>query len=143
MNTINIKNYGVKEYEDKDIITFKDGIPGFDNLKQFILFNIEESNYCILQSIEDANVGFILISPFDVMKDYEFEIDEEVEKELGVHDISDISVLNTVTLNNDINKITTNLRAPIVINFKEKKGKQIVLNNDSYLIKYPLFKEGE
>lgn len=143
MNEINIKNYGVIQYENKDIIKFKNGLPGFEDLNQYVLVIPENSDFYILQSAQDENIGFVLISPFDVIQEYEFEIDDNTQYELEIKDILDVLILNTVTLSNEKNKITTNLRAPLIINMKNKKGEQIVLNNENYSIKHPLFKEGE
>jgi flagellar assembly factor FliW len=38
-----------------------------------------------------------------------------------------------------VEHITTNLKAPIIINIKQKLGEQIILDNDKYKIKHPLF----
>lgn len=139
MGKINTKYHGEKEYEDSDIIMLKKGMPGFENLKKFILFPLEENQvFSVLHSIEDEEIGFVVVSPFYVMKDYEFEIDDNRLKALNIKDNEEVLVLNTVTVNSDIEKITVNMRAPIAININTKLGEQIILNNDKYLIKQPL-----
>ena len=50
-------------------------------------------------------------------------------------------VFNTVTLNSDPKKITTNLKAPIIINISNNLGEQIILDKEKYKIKHPLIKE--
>ncbi|MGE5628630.1 MAG: flagellar assembly protein FliW [Solirubrobacterales bacterium] len=135
--------YGVREYSKEDIIHFKKGLPGFENLKEFIIFDADDNKvFSVLQSVEDKNIGLIVISPFSQIKDYEFNLDDEIEKRLNIENSEDVLVLNTVTLNSKIEDITTNLRAPIIINIKNKLGEQIILNEDKYDIKHPLFKEG-
>lgn len=137
------KYHGTRFYEEKDIITFKKGIPGFEDLKKFIIFTAEENKlFYILQSIEDLSVGIVLVSPFNVVKEYELKLDEEKLKELHIKSHGDVLVLNTVTLNSKLKNITVNLKAPLVININKKVGEQIILDNADYLIKYPLFKEG-
>jgi flagellar assembly factor FliW len=139
---INTKYHGIREYEDKDIITFKKGLPGFEDLRGFIIFPVEENEvFSILHSIEDEKIGFVVISPFYVIKDYEINLSDDCIDELKIKSPEDVMLLNTVTLNSDINKITTNLKAPIIINIKTKLGEQIILENDDYLIKQPLIKE--
>lgn len=139
---INTKYHGIREYEDKDIIAFKKGLPGFEDLKKFIVFPAEENEvFSILHSIEDEKIGFVVISPFYVIKDYEINLSGECINELKIKSPEEVMLLNTVTLNSDINKITTNLKAPIIINIKTKLGEQIILENDNYLIKQPLIKE--
>lgn len=137
------KYHGIRFYEEKDIITFKKGIPGFEDLKKFIIFTAEENKlFYILQSIEDMSVGIVLVSPFNVAKEYEFKLDDGKLKELNIKGEEDVLVLNTVTLNSKLEDITVNLKAPIVINIKEKVGEQLILDKVDYSIKHPLFKEG-
>ncbi len=140
---IDTKYHGEIEYEEKDIITFKKGMPGFEDLKKFILFPVEDNEvFSILQSIEDKNIGLVVTSPFNIVKDYEFKLDEEKTKEIQIESHENVIVLNTVTLSSTVENITVNLKAPIVINIKMKLGEQIILDNPKYLIKYPLSKGG-
>ncbi|WP_147565967.1 flagellar assembly protein FliW [Clostridium tyrobutyricum] len=135
------KFHGTINYEDKDIIIFKKGIPGFENLKKFILVPAEENSlFGILQSTEDADIGIVVASPFNACKSYEFDIDDDRISELNIKDNKDVLVVNTVTLDSNIENITINLKAPIVINTKHNIGEQLILDNADYPIKYPLFK---
>jgi flagellar assembly factor FliW len=135
------KHHGVIIYNDEDVIVFKKGLPGFKGLKNFIIFPLESNEtFSILHSIEDVEVGLILVSPFTVTLDYEFKIPDTFIKELQIAKVEDVLVLTTVTLNSNIEDMTTNLKAPMIINIKEKLGEQLILDNDKYKIKEPLFK---
>ncbi|KGM93161.1 flagellar assembly protein FliW [Clostridium botulinum] len=137
------KCHGIVEYKEEDVIEFKKGIPGFNKLKKFINFPIEDNEvFSVLHSIENSEIGFVVTSPFSVVKDYEIDIDDSVIERLNIEKEKDVLVLNTVTLHSKLQNITVNLCAPIVINIKTKLGEQIILNNGKYPIKYPLFKEG-
>ncbi|KEI13073.1 flagellar assembly protein FliW [Clostridium novyi B str. ATCC 27606] len=136
------KCHGIIEYNKDDIIEFKKGIPGFDNLKKFINFPIENNEvFSVLHSIENNEIGFIVTSPFSVINDYEINLDDNVINRLKIEKEKDVLVLNTITLHSKLENITVNLCAPIVINIKTKLGEQIILNNGKYEIKHPLFKE--
>lgn len=136
------KVHGNIEYTEENIITFKKEIPGFDGLKKFILVDLEEYEpFKLLHSLENENIGFILISPFEVCKDYCVDLNDNTVKALEIKDAAEVILLTTVTLDSDPKKITTNLRAPIAINNSNKLGEQIILENDKYKIKYPLIKE--
>ena len=135
------KYHGVLNYEEKDVIIFKKGIPGFDKLEKFILVPAEENSlFGILQSIEDTDIGIVVVSPFNVCENYEFDIDDDKMSELNIKDNKDVLVVNTVTLNSKLENITINLKAPIVINTNDNIGEQLILDNVDYPIKYPLFK---
>lgn len=132
-------NYGTISYDEENIVVFEKPLLGFNNLKKFVLVEIEQNSmFNLLQSIEEKTVGFIVLSPFSVRQDYEIELDEATIKELEIESHEDVAIMTTVTLNEVAEKTTTNLKAPIIINIKNKKGKQIILNNDKYKIKEPL-----
>jgi flagellar assembly factor FliW len=135
------KYHGIRAYSDEDVIVFKKGLPGFKELKKFIIFPLESNEaFSILHSMEDNEVGLVLVSPFTIASGYEFKIPDTCIKELQIDRPEDVLVLTTVTLSSSIENMTTNLKAPIIINIKEKLGEQLILDNDKYKIKEPLFK---
>lgn len=120
-------------------ITFEKGIPGLEEYKKFELSDIEgNENLKMLIATNDTNVGFITISPFKVKKDYEIELKDEVINELDIEKPEDVLLLNIITLGKSIETSTVNLKAPLVINIKNNKGKQLILQDDKYKIKEPL-----
>ncbi len=136
------KYHGVKEYSENDIINFKKGLPGFKDLKKFILFPIEANNiFSMLHSIENTEIGLVVVSPFYVMKNYEFNLEDNEKLALEIENEADVVIFSTVSVNNDVEKITTNLKAPIVVNIKKHLGEQLILDDEKYLIRQPLFKE--
>lgn len=138
---LNTKYHGIREYEEKDIIDFNKGLPGFEDLKRFIIFPVEDNEmFSVLHSVDNVEVGFVVVSPFNVLKDYEIKLDDETIKKMKIEKPEDVLVVNTVTLSSKVEDITANLRAPIIINIKDKIGAQLILSNESYLVKYPLFK---
>ena len=120
-------------------ILFEKGIPGFENYRYFNV-NIVEGNKKIynIVSKEDSNIGFISISPFDIKTDYEIDLDDEFIKELDIKDEKDVLVICLITLGKSLKDSTANLKAPIIINIKNNRGKQLILQDDKYKIKEPL-----
>lgn len=133
--------HGKITYDENEIIKFEKTILGFDELHNFILRKVENSNFTILQSLEDEKISFVLISPFDIVSDYEIKLGNETVERIEVDTANDVSIFSLVTLNSDIKKITANLKAPIVINVKKNLGEQIIVDKEKYKIKHPLVKE--
>jgi len=52
-----------------------------------------------------------------------------------------VAVFSIVVIPEDINKITANLLAPVIINTKRFKGKQIILNDKKYTTKHYILEE--
>ena len=120
-------------------IIFEKGLPGFEDYKNFKISEVKENqSFKVINSTEEENIGFIAISPFNVKKDYEIELDEETLKLLKIETHEDVLILNLVTLGKTLAHSTVNLKAPIIINIKNNKCKQLILQNDIYKIKEPL-----
>ena len=135
------KYHGILNYEEEDVITFTKGLPGLQELKKFILIDFEGNPiFKILHSIENKELGLVAVSPFDVVNEYEFELKDYIIERLKITDSSEVLVLNTVTLSSKAEDITTNLKAPIIINIKSKLGEQIIIDNERYMIKHPLLR---
>ncbi|WP_252250270.1 flagellar assembly protein FliW [Clostridium sp. ZBS13] len=136
------KVHGNIEYEEKDKITFKKGILGFENLKEYILVDLKECEpFKLLQSLEDEDVGLIVVSPFEFFKNYETKLNNKEIKKLEIRSEEEVTLVTTVTLNSDPKKITTNLKAPLIINISNNLGEQIILDNSDYKIKHLLIEE--
>lgn len=139
---IETKYHGTVDYEEKDIITFKNGLPGFEEFHKFIMFPIEDNPYFkILQAIKSPEIGLVTVNPFDFIEEYEVDLSEDLQVVLQVEKPEEVMILNTVTLSSQVSKITTNLKAPIVININKRLGEQIILDNEKYSIKHPLIRE--
>lgn len=120
-------------------ILFEKGIPGFESYNYFNVNAIEgNERFYNIVSKEDSNIGFVSISPFDIKKDYEIDLDDEFVKELDIKAERDVLVLCLITLGKTLKDSTANLKAPIIINIKNNRGKQLILQDDKYKIKEPL-----
>ena len=133
------KIHGEIEYEESGIITFNKGIPGFEELKKFILVNlVDYEPFKLLQSLEENEIGLIVTSPYEFFNDYEIKLSDETIKNLKIETPEQVTILTTVTLNSDVKKITTNLQGPIVINTSNNFGEQIILDDPKYKVKSSL-----
>ncbi|NRT79369.1 flagellar assembly protein FliW [Clostridium beijerinckii] len=136
------KIHGKLEYDEKDIIIFKKEILGFSNKEKFVLVELEDYKpFKLLQSLEDEEVGLILTSPFEFFDDYKVNLPEETLNRLNIDNEEEVLLLTTITLSSDPKKITTNLKAPIIINKKANLAEQIIIDDSKYNIKHPLIKE--
>jgi len=138
------RDFGKIDIKKENILYFKEGLPGFEDHREFVLLPYsEDSPFIIMQSLKDTDTAFITVEPGNFIDNYEFEISDRAEKELKINDIEDVLVLNIITLKDKLEEITVNLSAPLVINMYKKMGKQIILNNQKYRVKYPLFSSEE
>ncbi len=139
------RDFGKVEINQDDIITFPEGLPGFLEMKKFILLPLaEDSPFIIMQSVEESELAFITLEPGFVIGGYEFDIGEKTEKMLKLESIEDVMILNIVTIrDNDMENMTVNLAAPLVINHRKKLARQVILDNDKYPVRYKLYQQRE
>ena len=139
---IETRLFGNIEIDVNKIINFSDGIIGFEDLKQFMIMHdaeSEKSKILWLQSLDDGNIALPVIDPLMIKSDYNPVVEDELFKNIGELVDGEIFVLTTLTVPADITKITTNLKAPIVINPVTLKGCQIIVDNDDYVVRYPIY----
>jgi len=117
---------------------FEDGIPGFSHLQFFQLMQEEESPFFLIQSTEEKDIGFWVVNPFSFFPEYQFTLSDVSKEALHLSEESPIAVFSIVTIR-DNNQATVNLKAPIVINLTNRMGRQVILPEDTYPIRQPLF----
>lgn len=134
------KNFGEIDVKDSEIITFKNGIPGFLDKKKFTLItNFENESFCWLQSIDDTDLTFVLLDMGKIMPEYDPKINANEIAELGEVK-NNLLIYNVVVIPDSVENMTVNLKAPIVINKDTLTGKQVIVNNDDYPIRHYIFK---
>ena len=130
--------FGKIEINEAETITFVSEIPGFSDSKTFVLIPYgEDLPFWSLQSIEEQACAFVVTNPFWHKSDYAFELSNGAKDQLGIEEAEHVSVYSIVTLREPFESSTLNLKAPIVIETKERRGKQVILD-DGYPARYPL-----
>lgn len=139
--TITTKLFGEIEVDESKMITFVQGIVGFPDLKDFLLIHDSESEGGIrwMQSIQEPAFAIPVIDPLVVMPDYNPCIEDELLKPIGEIEEGNLLVLVTITVPHEIEKMTVNLKAPIIINGGNRKANQIIVDDDQYLVKFPIY----
>jgi len=140
---INTKWFGIIEIGEDKIITFEKGLIGLDEFKRYtVVYNTENSDEATimwLQSIEDENIAIPVINPEIFMTDYDPIVEDELLHSIGNIKTAELLVLVTLTVPSDITKMTSNLKAPIIINTDNLKACQLIADNQDYIVKYPVY----
>lgn len=140
---IKTKHFGEIDLDESKIITLENGLLGFESCKRYtILFDSEgekRSPISWLQSVDEQALALPVISPAFVKQDYNPTVEDELISSLGELSEENIVVFVTLTVPADIKKMTTNLKAPIIINADTRKGCQVIVENPEYEIKYNVY----
>jgi len=130
------------EVDEEKAILFSDGIPGLEQYRNYALLQFEDSYPIVwLQSIEDTGICLPVLDTFKVLPEYVFDIDETDVKALEITTPDELHVVSVVVIPEDIQGMTVNLAAPILINTSTGKAKQVVLSGSEYNVRAPVFQQ--
>lgn len=139
---VKTKFFGEVDLPEEKIVTFDRGIIGFEDLKRYtILYDCEkeETNISWLQSVEEPEFAMPIIKPWLVKEDYNPVVEDELLRGLGELTEENLVILLTMNVPPDLTQMSVNLKAPIIINSDTRKGAQIVVENQDYVIKYRVY----
>ena len=80
-----------------------------------------------------------VMDPLLVAGDYNPEVEDDHLIPLGKMGEDDTLVLVTVTVPKELEKMSVNLQAPIIVNAEEKKACQIIVDVDKYPVRFPIY----
>ena len=95
------RGYGEIEISERQVIQFPVGLFGFEHLHQYALLDALQPPFYWLQSIEDSELAFIMINPYDLRPDYVLDVPDEDLESIKFDDDKDILVFAIVTIPED------------------------------------------
>ena len=139
--TLDTPKFGKVEFRPEEVIAAAEGLPGFENLRRFLLVEnreLEPSKF--LQSLEDPVISFPLIDPRLVTSDYRVALGPEERDRLELDGPEDVLVFSIVTLGVTPDEASVNLLAPLVINTSKMLAAQVMMLDSGYAVAEPLLK---
>lgn len=141
---INTKYHGEKDIQEKDVLSFPAGLPGFEKENRFVLLDFPDNHvFFALQSVQTPELSFVVTDPFSFFLDYKIELDDAAVKTLDIEQPDDVALLLVLTVREPFEETTANLQAPIVINKNTKKARQLILTGTPYGTRHSLFQAKE
>lgn len=117
--------FGTVEIQADDILFFRYGLFGFEEQQQWVLLSdTKNSAVAWLQSMQRPDLAMPVISPRRFVSEYQVQLDERQIGLLSLTREDQAYVLSIVSRNGS--ELTTNLRAPIVVNLDRRLGCQVV-----------------
>jgi flagellar assembly factor FliW len=130
--------------KNENIIHLPLGLLGFEQMTKYVLLTSpEEAPFHWLQVLTDPSLAFLVLSPFEVIPDYQPEITDQDTDFIGLKKPEDSLIYNIVTLRGR-GRATINLKGPIILNRYSLVGKQVIIVNAAqYALQHPLPVIGE
>ena len=144
MMTIQTSRFGELEVSEDTLLTFPSGLVGFPAVQQFVVLDVaEDSYYQWFQAIKEPHLALVIIDVHYLDPEFQANISDEGLAELDITQNDPILILAVMTIpSGHPEQATANLRAPLVVNLRTRKGKQLILH-ESIPLRFPLLHEAE
>ena len=137
--TAELPRFGICTYEQSEVIEFPWGLPGFPTLRSWLPLTVESHpSYVWLQSLDDLSVALPSVDPWMIFEDYDPKMPAYAFQSLDIREAADFATLCVVVVTPNADDMTINLMAPVLVNLRTRKGRQIMLDGSSYSTREPI-----
>jgi flagellar assembly factor FliW len=141
---VTTRDFGIIQIEDDSVYSFPQGVYGFEDVDSFAVFMHDEDgvSFVYLQAVRSAYPCFLVFSPWDMSPNYDPQMSEEDLRFLGVESEKDLIFLVIATVPaDDVRKLSINTKSPVVLNPLRMIGRQVILLNEDYSVRYHPFSD--
>jgi len=139
MRWVKSDQLGEIDVEDRAVVYFPEGIPGFESCHDFVL--VEDAAFAPfhwLQSLDEGAIAFVVVDPAVIYPNYHVQLGPADTAAIRLADATRALVRVILTINEDPEKTTANLQGPLLINVAESLGCQVLLTRSPYEARYPV-----
>ena len=136
---IHTATLGVVEASPDSFLTLPEGLVGFEEHKEYALLALADYEpFRWLQSFSDPGLSFPLLDPIALVPGYEPVLTDADRQSLALA-AGELPVVYAVaTVSESGGEVTLNLRAPLLINPRERIARQVVLADSRWEIQHPV-----
>ena len=139
---IETSRFGSVDVDAERVLTFPKGILGFPRYTQYVLLEADDdSSFWWLQSVESADLAFVVTDPTLFVPTYRVPVRGEQLEEMGLASLDEAQVF--VIVNKRDQTLTGNLQGPLVVHVAERRGVQLVLSDRRFTTRVPLMELAE
>lgn len=137
---IDTKYFGPVEYEHEDLLTFPNGLFGFESEHRFLPLPFAGSNGSLLclQSVSTPALAFVVMDPFSLCPDYSPVLSPDELQLLGAEESGELGYYVLCVVKEPVSESTVNLRCPIVIHPKDRTAAQVIPEGTPYHMRHRL-----
>ena len=138
---IDTLRFGQLTVDEHKLLRFNSGLPGLEDCTEFAILLFEESNPLHwLQSTQKSEICLPIVNSFAICPGYTFDIGDDDVNELALDKPEDVYVVSVVMIpEQDVEQMTANLAAPIIINQRNGAAKQVIIHSGEYNVRFPVF----
>lgn len=138
------RRYGAElehlEVPEHRLLELYPGLSSFEEHHRYAWIADPDSPVEWLQSLDDPDVVFAMLDPFLFCPEYAFELGDSDAAALGLETAQEATVRALLTLAGDAEDITANLFAPVILNARAGLGRQVLLQDSGWSLRYEVFR---
>jgi flagellar assembly factor FliW len=127
------------ETTDLPIIEFVAPMPGFPDLRRYVLVQEDEAGVLYsLTSVDTPELRFLVAPPAPFFPEYAVDIDDEALAALGSPTAEELLVLLVINTGDAPDDASANLLAPIVVAKQGRRAVQLIQSRTGLPVRAPL-----
>lgn len=139
---IESKPYGNIEIDESKTVTIQQGLFGFEGNQEYVIIGKkEEQPFEWLQSLDDPDLAFVIVQPQFIRADYKLSVLPEDLEDVNADSAENLVTYVIVTIPDDPEEMTVNLKGPVIVNEDEFIGKQVINQIDEYTVRHRVVDE--
>jgi flagellar assembly factor FliW len=136
---VDTTRFGPLDIPDDQVLVFPEGLIGFEDCTRYAIVDRPKNKpVWWLQSLDRPEIAFILTDPAAVVANYQPPVPRSDLRQLSLASLDEAELHVMLIVTADPKEITANLLGPLLINPRERLGKQVVLRSTDYSPVHPL-----
>lgn len=127
---IETSRFGSLDLEESVFIRFPWGIPGFEQVKRYVILEYKQGPFRWLQAVDEPTLAFVVCEPEVVGLQYGVPI--EKGKPIGLSSPEDLVVLIMVSFNRQEKRISPHWRGPLLFNSLSRLAYQWSMDEEEF-----------
>lgn len=137
--TIQGSRFGELQVPASSVIEMVTGLIGFPDVKKYTLLEYNPP-FSWLQSVDSPDLAFVVVNAAEFGDAYQFPVPVG-DRDLDLKEDDDIAAMNLVSVRSDPTLTTVNLKAPVLVNLRTMRGRQLILDDARYPTRFPLWSQ--
>ena len=129
--------FGELQVPAASVITVPSGLIGFPKHTLFVMLE-HKWPFSWLHSTEDPNLAFVVVDGSEFGPN--FRLDPPLgDKDSDIQSDDEYAILVIVTVRPNAQDTTANLKAPVFVNLRNRRGVQVIYDDPSLTTRFPLW----
>jgi flagellar assembly factor FliW len=127
---IETSRFGTLDLDEKVFIEFPWGIPGFEQIKRYVLLEHREGPFQWLQAVDEPGLAFVVCEPEAVGVRY--SVPHEKALSIRLEASEDLVVLIMVSFDRQQKRMSPHWRGPMLFNSSSRLGSQWSMDEEEF-----------